>query len=121
MSDYPSLTLAAAQRVHEADIIAFAIGVGTSLDMAELTAIASTPTCTYLVLLELGFNELDSIVLVIEKMACEGKRIVCDAIANTPSNRNTPSLVDRHCVLQPAPFNSICESHPVCTILDKQR
>ena len=75
VSDYSSLTLAAAQRMHEANIIAFAIGVGTSLDITELTAIASTPTCTYLVLLSSGFNELDSLVYVIEKMACEGMKM----------------------------------------------
>jgi len=45
------------------------------LDMVELTAIASEPTCTYLILLGSGFTELDSIVNVVQKMACEGKRI----------------------------------------------
>jgi len=69
----PALTIAAAKRVHEANILAFAIGVGTDLDINELTAIASQPTCTYLILLNQGFDEIDSLVSVIEKKACEGE------------------------------------------------
>jgi len=75
-STLPSLTVEAAKRMHDANILAFAIGVGTSLDIVELTAIASEPTCTYLILLNSGFAEIDSLVSVIEKKACEAPFII---------------------------------------------
>ena len=72
-SNNRALTLAAAKRMHDANIIAFAIGVGTSLDVNELTAIASKPTCTYKILLSAGFSEVGSLVSVVQKKACKGK------------------------------------------------
>jgi von Willebrand factor type A domain len=74
-SDNPSLTLAAAKRMHDANIVAFAIGVGDRLNIIELTAIASSPTCTYLILLNSGFAEIGGLISVVEKKACEGKNI----------------------------------------------
>lgn len=75
-SDSVGRTIEAAKRMHSADIIAFAIGVGSSLNLQELKAIASTPDCTYLVLLPEGFSGMNSIVSVIQKKACKGKLVL---------------------------------------------
>lgn len=70
-SNYPSQTIMAALRAHDADITMFAIGVGKDIDLNELEVIASEPTCIHLFLLD-GFDEMDSLKYAIEKGTCEG-------------------------------------------------
>jgi sialic acid synthase SpsE len=81
-SDSESLTTDAAKRMHSADITAFAIGVGSSLNKKELKAIASEPECTHLILLPTGFNEMSSIVSVIQKKARKGEFVINGCLSN---------------------------------------
>lgn len=62
--------MAAANRVHAADITMLAIGVGTNVNNIEMEAIASDPVC--LNLFSLDFSDLDSLFYAIESRACEG-------------------------------------------------
>ena len=71
-SNSPSSTIASAKKVHEADITMFSIGVGTNVGSTELKAIASTPECLYLFMLD-GFNEVESLKYAIEEGTCDGQ------------------------------------------------
>ena len=76
-SNQPAMTIMAAMHAHSADITMFAIGVGSSVDLDELQAIASEPTCMHLFLLS-GFDEMAALTSQIEKRTCEGTFLLCN-------------------------------------------
>ena len=78
-SNYPEKTLAAAKRFHNAEIVAFAVGVGPKIDLKELANIASTPECQHLSLLR-NFDEIDYLKYAIEARSCKGRHLYCSYI-----------------------------------------
>lgn len=70
----PPATIAAANQVHTSNILTFAVGVGGSLNMDELNAIASDPDSQYVRLLSsFNANELISLQVSLNNQACRGQ------------------------------------------------
>lgn len=67
----PSATIANAQRVHNSNILTYAVGVGNSVNMNELTAIATSPWYVYL-LSDFDINELKQLQEAISYQSCKG-------------------------------------------------
>lgn len=66
------LTFSSNQPLPYSDLcVVFYTGVGSKVDLNELTAIASDPTCLHLFLLK-DFDEVESLKYAIEKKTCEG-------------------------------------------------
>ena len=69
----PPATIAAANTIHANNILAYAVGVGDSLDMDELNAIASDPSSRYVRLLsDFDINELRELQESLNSEACQG-------------------------------------------------
>lgn len=71
-SNNKSATLAQAAELHKTNINVFAVGVGSTVDQAELNAIASKSSNVFTVT---NFDALDSIQAQLRKTACEGARL----------------------------------------------
>ena len=70
----PPATIAAANDLHANNIIAYAVGVGDSIFMDELDAIASDPDSQYVRLLSnFDVNELRELQESLNSEACRGK------------------------------------------------
>ena len=67
----PPATIANAQRVHDNNILTYAVGVGDSVDMDELNAIATSPEYVYL-LEDFHVSELQQLQETINYQACKG-------------------------------------------------
>ena len=76
-SNNQAATIAAAAMAHSENILSYAVGVGSNVDMTELAAIASDPDSQYLRSLS-GFNtaELRSLQETLNNQACTGERIL---------------------------------------------
>jgi len=73
MSNSPPATIAAANTIHANNILAYAVGVGDSIDMDELNAIASDPSSQYVRLLsDFNINELRELQESLNSEACQG-------------------------------------------------
>ena len=66
----PISTKQEAQKLHDAGIYTFVIGIGNGIDMEELRSIASDPDDKHLFLVD-DFNALDSIKDVLVSRACD--------------------------------------------------
>ena len=72
----PPATIAAANTIHDNNILAFAVGVGDSIDMDELNAIASDPSSQYVRLLsDFDINELRELQESLNSEACQGNTL----------------------------------------------
>ena len=72
----PPATIAAANDLHANNIIAYAVGVGDSILMDELNAIASDPDSQYVCLLSnFDINELRELQESLNSEACRGKYV----------------------------------------------
>lgn len=71
-SSNTAATLIAAANLLATGVRVFAVGVGSNLNIQELSAIASDPDCNHLSLLK-DFNEFDAFVNQIEKKVCDGE------------------------------------------------
>ena len=67
----PPATIANAQRVHDNNILTYAVGVGDSVNMDELNAIATSPQYVYL-LEDFDVSELQQLQETINYQACKG-------------------------------------------------
>ena len=73
-SNSPSATIAAAKRVHASNILTYAVGVGSNLNMDELNAIATDPDSQYVRLLSaFNVNELRDLQESLSRQACTGQ------------------------------------------------
>ena len=73
-SNSHSATIAAAKRVHASNILTYAVGVGSNLNMDELNAIATDPDSQYVRLLSaFNVNELRDLQELLSRQACTGK------------------------------------------------
>ena len=73
-SNSPSATIAAAKRVHASNILTYAVGVGSNLNMDELNAIATDPDSQYVRLLSaFNVNELRDLQELLSTQACTGE------------------------------------------------
>ena len=73
-SNDPTATIAAANNVHDSNIIAYAVGVGNNILTTELNAIASDPDSQYVRLLStFNVNELRGLQESLNNEACRGK------------------------------------------------
>ena len=73
-SNDPTATIAAANNVHDSNIIAYAVGVGNNILTTELNAIASDPDSQYVRLLStFNVNELRGLQESLNSEACRGK------------------------------------------------
>jgi len=69
----PPATIAAANTVHDSNILVYAVGAGNSIDMNELNAIASEPSSQYVRLLSnFNINELRELQESLNRKACQG-------------------------------------------------
>jgi len=69
----PPATIAAANTIHANNILAYAVGVGDSINMDELNAIASEPSSQYVRLLSnFDINELRELQESLNSEACQG-------------------------------------------------
>ena len=77
----PPATIAVARNVHASNILAYAVGVGDSIDMDELNAIASDPSSQYVRLLSnFNINELRELQESLNSEACQGNHsLQCNA------------------------------------------
>ena len=72
-SNSQSATIAAAQMAHSENILSYAVGVGSNVDMTELAAIASDPDSQYVRLLQqFSTSELRSLQETLNSEACTG-------------------------------------------------
>ena len=72
-SNIKASTIAAAQMAHSENILSYAVGVGSSVDMTELSAIASDPDSQYVRLLQqFSISELRSLQETLNSEACTG-------------------------------------------------
>ena len=77
----PPATIAAANDLHANNIIAYAVGVGDSILIDELNAIATDPDSQYVRLLStFDVNELRELQELLNSEACRGKYIYCIAV-----------------------------------------
>ena len=73
-SNSPSATIAAANRVHANNLLTYAVGVGSNLNMDELNAIATDPDSQYVRLLSaFNVNELRDLQESLSRQACTGQ------------------------------------------------
>ena len=72
-SNNETSTIAAAQMAHSRNILSYAVGVGSNVDMTELAAIASDPDSQYVRLLQqFSTSELQSLQETLNSEACTG-------------------------------------------------
>ena len=76
-SDSPPDTIAAAQSFHSANILNYAVGIG-SVNMEELNAIASDPASQYVhILSAFNIKELQALQESLNNEACTGEYLAC--------------------------------------------
>ena len=92
-------TIEEAELCHEDGINMFAVGVGSSLNMDELEAVASDPVCMHLILLD-GFTEFESLSNTIQERTCEAPIII-----NPPIGKNGTEFP----VIVPPGFGENCK------------
>ncbi|XP_041373659.1 collagen alpha-1(XII) chain-like [Gigantopelta aegis] len=95
MSYDTDATVAAAQRAKNAGIVFFTIGVG-SVNVNELQAVATSPNCTHVFLME-NFTEIQTVLHEIRKSACRAQiRHILEKQVNVskslPFNKTTVSI-----------------------------
>jgi len=73
-SNLPNETISSASKTRDADVTMMVVGVGDSLSLSELKAIASD-RCRHLNVIQ-NFTEMDSLVHVIRRRICEGMFIL---------------------------------------------
>ena len=74
-SNSPPDTIAAAQSVHSANILSYAVGIG-NVDTEELNAIASDPASQYIRMLStFNIEELQALQEALNNEACTGKHL----------------------------------------------
>ena len=72
-SNNKASTIAAAEMAHTRNILSYAVGVGSNVDMTELSAIASDPDSQYVRLLrQFSISELRSLQETLNSEACTG-------------------------------------------------
>ena len=70
----PNATIAAANSVHENNIATYAVGVGSSIDMDEIAAIATDPDSQYVrQISSFDVGELSALQNSLNRQACKGK------------------------------------------------
>ena len=73
-SNSRTATITAASNLHASNIIVYAVGVGSGIDIVELNAIASDPDSQYVRLLStFNVNELRDLQESLDSEACQGK------------------------------------------------
>ena len=83
-SNNPTATIVAANNVHASNIIAFAVGVGSNIPIAELNAIASDPDSRFVRLLStFNADELRDLQELLSSEACQSKSTYYNCIAVT--------------------------------------
>ena len=83
-SSSSTATVTAANNVHARNIIVYAVGIGSSIDIAELNSIASDPDSQFVRLLStFNVNELRDLQESLDSEACQGKIIYYCHIAMT--------------------------------------
>ena len=76
-SSSPTATIAAAEMAHSEKILSYAVGVGSNVDMTELSAIASDPDSQYVRLLQqFSTSDLQSLQETLNSEACTGLSII---------------------------------------------
>ena len=95
----PPQTIEEAMKVHDSEITVFAIGVGKELNMEELTAIASEPTCMHLILLD-DFEEVESLSYTIQDRTCDAPIIVGPGENGTEWKDLLPPGFDQNCKIK---------------------
>ena len=83
-SNNPAATIVAANNVHASNIIAFAVGVGSNIPIAELNTIASDPDSQFVRLLStFNADELRDLQELLSSEACQSKSTDYRCIAVT--------------------------------------